>query len=161
MRVGDWRKALLQDIATLAGCQIISEGFIMNFCRALQSGRNRLAVPGRWLGVLLCGLLIRDAEAQVVSHNAELAHGAHIAELVCATCHIVARNQEFAPLLSKPAPSFFDIANRPGVSAQSLEHFIRHTHWDTDELPMTMPNPMLTHDQTHAVARYILSLRSH
>ena len=54
----------------------------------------------------------------------------------------------------------FDIANRPGVSAEGLQHFITHTHWDTDALPMTMPNPMLMPDQTRAVARYILSLRS-
>lgn len=54
---------------------------------------------------------------------------------------------------------FFDIASRPGTSVESLEHFITQTHWDTDKLPMTTPNPQLTKQQTRAVARYILSLR--
>ncbi len=63
-------------------------------------------------------------------------------------------------MLAKPAPSFFDIANRPGVSAQSLQRFITNTHWDVDRIPMTMPNPMLNKSDVQAVSRYILSLRT-
>jgi mono/diheme cytochrome c family protein len=133
----------------------------MTLCRFLESYLHRPAVPARWLGATLCGLLMHVAQAQVVTPNAQLAHGAHIAQLVCATCHVVERDQQFPPILNKPAPSFFDIANRPGVSAESLQRFITHTHWNTETLPMSMPNPMLTPDQTRAVARYILSLRSH
>ena len=114
---------------------------------------------GAVAGAVLCGLLSHHAQAQV-THSAELARGQHVAELICATCHIVARNQEFPPLLSQVTPSFMEIANRPGVSAATLEHFITTTHWDPDKLPMTMPNPMLMPEQTRAVARYILSLKS-
>jgi len=72
----------------------------------------------------------------------------------------VAKEQEFPPILNWPTPSFFDVANRPGVSLESLQRFITQTHWDTDKLPMSMPNPQLTNQQTRAVAYYILSLRS-
>jgi mono/diheme cytochrome c family protein len=111
------------------------------------------------MGALLCGLGSPPARAQEAADKAELARGEHVARFVCATCHVVAKAQEFAPLLSKPAPSFLDIANRPGVSAESLARFIGNTHWDPDKLDMTMPALMLTPEQTRAVARYILSLR--
>jgi mono/diheme cytochrome c family protein len=90
----------------------------------------------------------------------EVARGAHIARLICSACHVVATDQEFPPILSQATPSFVAIANRPGVTADSLRHFITSTHWDADKLPMSMPNPMLTSEETRAVALYILSLRT-
>ena len=111
--------------------------------------------------LLLGGLLSHHAQAQTGVPKAELARGEHVARLICSTCHVVAKDQEFPPMINQPVPSFADIANRPGVSAESLQHFITTTHWDPDKIPMTMPNPMLTREQTRAVARYILSLRSH
>jgi cytochrome c2 len=112
-------------------------------------------------GALLIGLLSQPVQAQTVPRNAELARGEHVARLICATCHVVAKDQEFAPMLNQPVPSFLDIANRPGVTAESLQRFITSTHWDADTLPMTMPNLMLLPEQTRAVAHYILSLRHH
>ena len=78
------------------------------------------------------------SRAQVVTHDAELARSEHIAQLICSACHVMAQDREFPPLLTKPAPSFLDIANQPGVSVRSLEHFITTTHWDVNELQMTM-----------------------
>ncbi|HXY96215.1 MAG TPA: c-type cytochrome [Steroidobacteraceae bacterium] len=114
------------------------------------------------LGAVLCAAFSPGIQAQVSADAAELARGEHIARLVCATCHVVARDQEYPPLLSKPAPSFLDLANRPGVSAESLERFVTTTHWDNpDKLAMTMPDLRATPEQSRAVARYILSLRKH
>jgi mono/diheme cytochrome c family protein len=112
-------------------------------------------------GAAVCGLFSAAAQpqSQPPADAAELARGEHIARFVCATCHVVAAQQEFAPLLSKPAASFLDIANRPGVSAESLERFIATTHWDPDKLEMTMPALMAAPDQSRAVTRYILSLK--
>jgi len=104
----------------------------------------------------LCGLLAQSAQA-----DSSVKSGEHIARLVCSACHVVASDQEFPPILVKPAPSFKDIANRPGTTAQTLQHFILNTHWDVGTIPMTMPSPMLTQEQAQAVSRYILSLRSH
>ncbi len=85
--------------------------------------------------------------------------GEQIAREVCSNCHVVAKDQEFPPLLVNPAPPFADIAHRPATSLESLRHFIRNTHWDTQRIPMSMPSPMLTDDETTAVARYILGLK--
>jgi mono/diheme cytochrome c family protein len=119
----------------------------------------------RWLRPLLGSLGLAALFVPLVSAaggaSAQVARGEHVARLVCSACHVVAHDQEYPPLLTHPAPSFFDIAGRPGVSAQSLQHFITTTHWDTDKLPMSMPNPMLTRSDAAAVSQYILSLRAH
>ncbi len=92
--------------------------------------------------------------------SADVARGEHVARLVCSACHVVARDQEYPPILSQPTPSFMEIAGRPGVSAQSLQHFITSTHWDPDKIPMSMPNPMLNKNDVQAVSHYITRLRN-
>jgi len=86
--------------------------------------------------------------------------GEHLAKIICSSCHVVAPDQEFPPLLREPAPEFSNIANRAGVTEQSLRRFITTTHWDESTLPMTMPSLELNAEQAHAVSRYILSLRT-
>lgn len=119
---------------------------------------GRLGIIGCAFASALCGLAL-PARAEDVPRDAETARGEHIARLVCSACHEVAHDQEYAPILTKPAPSFSDIANRPGTSVASLQRFIVSTHWDVNALPMTMPNPMLSKDEARAVARYIVRLR--
>lgn len=109
---------------------------------------------------LLCALCTPRTSAADVPKMPDVARGEHIARLVCSACHVVATDQEFPPLLEHATPAFAEIANRPGVSAESLQRFVTTTHWDVDKLPMSMPNPMLTKSQAQAVARYILSLRN-
>ena len=111
-------------------------------------------------GSLLCLLLGSAPSSAAEPHqSAAVARGEHIARIVCSACHVVARNQEYPPILDMPGPNFSDIANRPGTTEKSLRHFITTTHWDMQTIPMTMPNPMLTPEDTRAVALYILSLR--
>lgn len=110
--------------------------------------------------VVLCALCTPRTSAAGVPNTPQLAHGEHIARLVCSACHVVAADQEYPPLLNKAAPDFAEIANRPGVTSASLRRFITSTHWDVDKLPMSMPNPMLTKAEAQDVARYILSLRN-
>lgn len=98
--------------------------------------------------------------AGAAAPNAVLLRGEHLARLICTACHVVAPDQEFPPLLRQPAPSFADIANREGVTEQSLRHFITKTHWDESTLPMTMPSLGFNAEQTRAVSRYILSLKT-
>ena len=87
-------------------------------------------------------------------------NGRELALHVCSACHVVAKDQQFSPLLDPPAPSFMQIANRPGTKADALRHFVKNTHWDEKTLPLTMPNPRLTDWETADVASYIMSLRS-
>ena len=100
-----------------------------------------------------------DAAARPPAPDPVRARGEHIARLICATCHVVAADQEFAPTLDQPTPSFSDIANRPGMTAAAIQKFVTSTHWDRKQLPMTMPNLQLTGDEALSVATYILSLR--
>lgn len=109
--------------------------------------------------VMLCALCTPRVSAADLPTTPELARGAQIARQVCSACHVVAAAQENPPLLTQATPSFAEIANRPGVTAASLQRFITTTHWDVDRLPMSMPNPLLAPEQAHAVSRYILSLR--
>ncbi|HTT01319.1 MAG TPA: cytochrome c [Steroidobacteraceae bacterium] len=117
------------------------------------------------LALLLVGIAVLAASASGAApagkpaiHRA-MSTGERIARQLCAACHVVASDQEFGPLLEKPAPSFREIANRPESSSGTLVRFITTTHWDVDSIPMKMPNPSLTPDQTVEVARYIMSQR--
>jgi mono/diheme cytochrome c family protein len=115
------------------------------------------------VGSVLLGVyafLASQAHAATPTDDPVIARGEHLARIVCSACHVVASDQEFPPLLNKPAPSFADIAERPGTSVQSLQRFILSTHWDMKSLPMTMPSQLLDNNDTRAVARYILTLKS-
>lgn len=86
-------------------------------------------------------------------------YGAVIASQVCATCHVVAKDQRTVPALKEPTPSFFEIASKPTTTAQTLHTFIETTHWDRSTFPMQMPRLALSPEQVDAVVCYILSLR--
>ena len=107
------------------------------------------------IGAALAGFALEPALAQ----GSDVAQGHQVALYVCSTCHVAASDQPFPPLLEQKTPSFVEIANRPGVTAASLERFIASTHWDQKTIPMSMPDVMLTAEQRRQVARYILSLK--
>jgi len=91
--------------------------------------------------------------------DSQLTRGRELAEQVCTACHRVAPEQTNTPLLDPPAPSFMEIANRPGSDAKSLRHFVTRTHWKPGTEPLTMPNLSLTPEQAADVIHYLLSLR--
>jgi mono/diheme cytochrome c family protein len=128
--------------------------------RAMNAPPNALESVGVLLLVASWFTSLSAFAGTGVSHTPELSRGEHVARLVCSACHVVARDQEYPPILAEATPSFVDIANRPGVSAQSLQHFVTSTHWDDQKSPMAMPNPMLSKKDVQAVAQYILSLRN-
>ena len=115
--------------------------------------------PGLLITIGLCSLFSTPAQAADPTDIATLKGGESIARVICSACHVVAKVQEFPPLLQPPAPSFEEIANRPGTTVDSVRHFVTHTHWDTKTLPMKMPDVMLTNEQASLVARYLVSLR--
>jgi mono/diheme cytochrome c family protein len=104
---------------------------------------------------------VTEPTAGAQSGYRSMSRGEEVARSLCSVCHQVAADQEYPPLLEQPTPSFTEIANRPGTSVRSLQQFITMTHWNEETIPMKMPNPMLTPEDTAAVAHYILSLRSH
>lgn len=57
----------------------------------------------------------------------------------CDACHVTAKNQELRPLVSGYAPSFSEIANRPGTTRDTLQAFLSRPHGYSN-----MPYPDLT-----------------
>jgi mono/diheme cytochrome c family protein len=93
------------------------------------------------------------AGAQQSAHRGDPQEGRRFALHTCDACHVVASNDQMPPLTPRYAPSFYDIANKPGTNAPSLEAFLLHSH------PLgNMPYPELTAAQAADLASYILSL---
>lgn len=127
----------------------------------LEMALMALRVPLPWIAWAALGFVSGSgvSAAAETSRDPMVVRGEQLSRLICSACHFVAVDQEFPPLLRQPAPPFAEIANREGMSGQTLRHFITTTHWDEKTLPMTMPNPALTAEQSKAISRYILSLR--
>lgn len=72
----------------------------------------------------------------------------------CDACHVVAANQDIRPLINGYAPSFSEIANRPGTTREALRDFLRRQHAYSN-----MPYPDLAPGDLTNVVAYIMSLR--
>ncbi len=102
-------------------------------------------------------LLLSGAKAQ---DQADLVGAGHSFALrVCWACHIVAKDQTEQPILTQPAPSFLDIAQRPNLTSEGLHKFLS-THSETMGTAGKMPNPRLVDYQIDEVVAYIMSLRT-
>jgi len=112
------------------------------------------------LWLMASGLtLIEPPPGLAQGANADpVSKGHFLAMHVCAVCHLAASDQESKPLLNPPGPPFAAIAQRPGVTQESLETFITNAHRGLDN-PKGMPNPDLAAYQVKEVAAYIMSLR--
>ena len=86
--------------------------------------------------------------------------GRTVANTICVACHIVSPRQTIKPLYTEPLPSFEEIANRPGTTAESLHAFIDNAHWKDYALPRRpMPMAMLSDRDKARVIAFILSLK--
>jgi mono/diheme cytochrome c family protein len=85
--------------------------------------------------------------------------GRQVAERWCAECHRIAPDEPSGTraghILPPPlvAPSFMDVAARPGLDHAQLERFITELH-------LPMPTFRLDATEQEQVIRYILSLKS-
>ena len=93
--------------------------------------------------VLASALLALPASAQ------ESSVGGRLAVRWCMACHIVEPNQTKA---TDNAPSFRDIAARPGTTAESIDRYLSTGH-------TLMPDFSLATQERNALVAYILSLR--
>jgi mono/diheme cytochrome c family protein len=97
--------------------------------------------------------------AKAQEARADLAARGHdLALKICANCHVVASDQAEAPLLKPPAPSFAEIAARPGTTAASLRSFLAEPHGQS-RLSSKMPSFLLAPTQIDEVVAYLSSLR--
>jgi hypothetical protein len=111
------------------------------------------------LSIGLCSVCGTVAVATTPSGDGAVKRGENDAQLICSASHVVAKDQQFPPLLQPPAPSFEEIANRSSTTVDSVRRLVTHTHWDEKTLPMRMPAQMLTAEQATELARYLVSLR--
>jgi mono/diheme cytochrome c family protein len=117
-----------------------------------RTTERKIEMRGRIAGAAV--VLFFGAAAAARAQPGDPQAGQRLALHDCAVCHIVAKKQETKPLVAFYGPSFFDIANREGTSAQSIESFLEHGH------PRSrMPAPQLTPVQIRDVTSYILALR--
>jgi mono/diheme cytochrome c family protein len=91
-----------------------------------------------------------DGAAALSLAAGDPAAGRAFALQVCASCHVVAEDQS-APR-SRKAPGFAAIANTRAMTSNALHAFLATPH-------PTMPNLILTPEQTDDVVAYILSLK--
>lgn len=91
----------------------------------------------------------RHASAQAVPNTAS--SGKNLAGQYCVTCHVIAPSKQSG---WTDAPSFVTIANRRGVTPESLSAFIQKSH-------ANMMNDKRPKDEADALATYIVSLRNH
>ena len=108
--------------------------------------------------IAVANLVAPGVRAQEAAAGADQREGLSIALSICATCHVASPEQAGQPILQPPAPSFLTIANRPGLTAESLRTYVLTTHTSLNA-PHNMPNPQLSEDQARAVVGYLLSLR--
>jgi mono/diheme cytochrome c family protein len=105
--------------------------------------------------VLISVMSVMARAQQTPDTHGDAYQGRRLALGKCDVCHVVASDQLYQPLLSHYAPSFYDVANRPSTTAQSLEAFLAHPHRYEN-----MPSPDLTSAQIAEIVSYILTPRN-
>ena len=92
-------------------------------------------------------------------HEGDEAAGRKLALSACTGCHVVAPDQPFNPEWTGPPrpPDFKEIANRPNVTAASLQQHLA-TLPAVPQRP-GMANPALSDAQLRDVVSFIISLR--
>ena len=98
--------------------------------------------------------------AQEKSAEGDAVAGRAMALIACTGCHVVTPDQPFRPIYPGPPfpPNFSDIANRPNVTAASLQQ-----HLDSlMAVPENshMPKPVLSSSEVRDVITFIVSLRT-
>jgi mono/diheme cytochrome c family protein len=98
----------------------------------------------------ICAMLGLAATAlgSVAANAADPDHGQTLARRWCATCHVVAPNQQRP---TGEAPPFATIAKRPDFDATRLAYFLLDPH-------PKMPNMSLTRTEAADIVAYIATL---
>jgi mono/diheme cytochrome c family protein len=103
----------------------------------------------RGLAWLIGTLCIAAGQGAAQDLPGDPAAGASLAREVCANCHVVAADQMIDPGVG---PSLLEVAEHPATTELSLRAFLQTPH-------ATMPNLMLTPEETDDVIAYLLMLK--
>ena len=104
----------------------------------------------RRLGWVICTVCAAGGSATAEDLPGDPTAGASLARAVCAECHVVAEDQLVDP---GAGPSFFEVAEHPATTEMSLRAFLQTPH-------ATMPNLMLTPEETDDIIAYLLKLKA-
>jgi mono/diheme cytochrome c family protein len=100
------------------------------------------------------------AGAQEIPNAAAIRAGHNLATSVCFACHVVSPNTT-APVIGPGVPTFQEIADRPGITADVLAERMKSARWHDPALaPRLLPMSHLSDTERLQVAAYILSLRA-
>ena len=102
----------------------------------------------RRLAYSVGALALATGQAGAQDLPGDPAAGARLAHEVCAVCHLVSDDQTSDP---EVGPSFFEVADHPATTELSLRAFLQTPH-------ATMPDLILTAEETDDVIAYILTL---
>ena len=113
---------------------------------------------GPALAILLAATLVAAAQQPPPAPSATI--GALVAERMCSYCHRIAPTRESD--IEAGAPSFMEIANRPGRDAAFLRAFATEIHLVTSvgNPPVVMPTAVLTPQARDDVVAYIIGFKS-
>lgn len=111
---------------------------------------GRQAVRSVWATPILAGAAIAAVALAAEDLPGDPIAGRQFALQMCAECHIVADDQLVERLAL--APAFQDIAESPIATPVSLSAFLQTPH-------ASMPDLILTPEESDDVIAYILSLR--
>jgi cytochrome c553 len=134
-------------------CRMIAA---MNLVQPIEIQTRNLAVAAVIASTIM---LPSTAGAERKSAAGDADAGRHLALYACSGCHIVSLNQPFKPIyagLPHP-PDFKEITSRPGVTADSLEHYLQSL--PTVPERSSMANMDLSNTQLRDVVAFILTLR--
>jgi mono/diheme cytochrome c family protein len=93
--------------------------------------------------------------------EADIRAGHNLAAGNCIACHVVSSGQTIQPVLGPGIPSFQDIANRPGIDAETLQTAMKNARWHEPGMAATLlPMSRLSDKERAQVASYIMSLRN-
>lgn len=104
---------------------------------------------GYKIAALVLTALAAPAASAAEPADDPVARGRHLAETLCASCHLNANQGE----KSGPdgIPGFRAVARRPDQTVEGIMNWLR-------SVPPMMPNHRLTQDEMDVIAQFILSL---
>jgi cytochrome c1 len=106
----------------------------------------------------LSALSAASARAEDQPATDDVSAGRALSLRLCTPCHVVLPDQETAPILDPPAPSFRSIANQRDLTPDKLNRFLAETHSSMRNL-RSMPNPQLNADQIRQAVAFLTSLK--
>src|SRR5437763_811388 len=110
---------------------------------------------------LVAALAAFPALAQAQTDLPAIRAGRNLASTVCFACHVVSANQPLEPVMGPGIPSFQEIANRSGVSAEWLIDRMTEARWHDSAFAATrLPMSNLSDAEKGQVAKFIPSLRN-